>query len=170
MDKIFPYKKLIGAGSLALGALLIFIASFLKFLSVKVMGDNESYGLKKLSEMADDMDETKFNPHALLIIFAILGIVAAVGIFIGNSIMPGLDKICLLAGAVIGLVIFIIILVYGSSGAMGDVKDLAETFGKAKVGPGYVLTIIGSLIMILGAAFSFVLEILAPSNSQPQQF
>ena len=81
MDKILPFKKLIAAGSLALGGLLVFIASFLKFLKA----DGDGAKLKKLSDLADEMDKSSFNPHALFIIFAILGIVAAAGIFIGNK-------------------------------------------------------------------------------------
>ena len=179
MDTILPYKKLIAAGSLALGGLLVFIASFMKFLIMKADGETEKYNLKKISEMAGDIDETKFNPHALFIIFAILGIVAAAGIFIGNNFMVGLDKICLFAGAAIGIIIFIIVLVYGSSGALGDVKDymdsmkaliyaFSEESVKVSNGPGYVLTIIGSLIMILGSGFAIVLDFIAPSGNQTQ--
>lgn len=165
MDKILPFKKLIAAGSLALGGLLVFIASFLKFLKA----DGDGAKLKKLSDLADEMDKSSFNPHALFIIFAILGIVAAAGIFIGNKFMAGLDKICLFAGAAIGIIIFIIVLVYGSSGAMGDVKDMLDKFGAdPKAGPGYVLTIIGSLIMILGSGCAIVLDFIAPSGNQTQ--
>jgi len=173
-------KKLIGAGATALGAIIVFIASFLKFYSLKMDGDSEKMNLKDLSKAAKDIEKSTFNPHALLIIFAILGIIAACAVFI----MPKLDKLFAIVACASGLAVLITIIVYGNSGALGDVKEYAEAIGKlarafgsddsikSSFGAGYVLTIIGSIIMMLGAIFTFICDFIFPDNTpaQPAQW
>ena len=177
MDSLFV-KKNVGAAILAVGSIMVFISSFLNFYICKVDGEKVKANLKELSDMADEAGLSTFNPKILFIIYACIGIIAACGMLFA----VGYEKISSAVGGVIGLAALITIIVYSTDGALGDIKDyidslskLASLFGEGTMdsdyGPALYLNCIGSIFMLIGPIFYFVVDHFFPSSkTDPSSF
>lgn len=174
------------AGSIitALGSILVIIASFLKFYTFELEGKSAKLNLKDITkyckDVSEDIDISTFNPHVLFIILAAVGLIVAVLALI----KPELNTILSITGIAAGTALLIVVLNYGTKGALGDLKDYiestikaikitAEYFGydgefesSSKFCIGYYLTIAGSITMILGSVYSFVIRFISPSGNR----